>query len=88
VLSLHVQPGAARAGIVGRHGDALKVKVAAPPEGGRANAAVVALLADSLGLRASDVEMIGGSTNRRKRIRLRGVTVAQLRAWLVQNVTD
>jgi uncharacterized protein (TIGR00251 family) len=87
ILSLHVQPGAARAGVVGRHGDALKVKVAAPPEGGRANAAVVALLAGSLGLRAADVELVGGTSSRRKRVRLRGVEAAQLRAWLAENMT-
>ena len=49
-LRLRVVPGATRSGVVGRHGDAWKVRVSAPAEAGRANDAVLALLADVLGV--------------------------------------
>jgi uncharacterized protein (TIGR00251 family) len=82
VLALHVQPGAARAGVLGRHGSALKVRVAEPAEGGRANAAVERLLADSLGVRRSDVSVVSGATSRRKRVHVAGVDPATVARWL------
>ncbi|HLT70333.1 MAG TPA: DUF167 domain-containing protein [Acidimicrobiales bacterium] len=82
LLTVHVQPGAARAGVVGTHGDALKVKVAAPPERGRANAALERLIAEELGLRPTDVEVVAGHTGRRKRVRLRGADAARVSAWV------
>lgn len=73
IIDVHVQPGGSRDEVVGRHGDALKVKVSAPPEGGRANAAVCRLLADAFDVSASSVEVMSGAKGRRKRIRLDGV---------------
>jgi uncharacterized protein (TIGR00251 family) len=81
LISLQVQPGAARAGIVGLHGDALKVKVAAAPERGRANAAVMRLLADELGVRPSDVEVVSGHSSRRKRVRVHGADPDRVARW-------
>jgi len=82
VLHLRVQPGARRSEVVGRHGDALKVRVAAPPVEGKANAAVVALVAGLLGVRVAQVEVIAGPTSRTKRVQVAGVTIDQVRAAL------
>ena len=82
VLHLHVQPGASRSMFVGRHGDALKVKVAAPPAGGKANAAVVALVVDALGVRPAQVELVAGTSSRAKRVRVSGVTLDDVRVAL------
>jgi uncharacterized protein (TIGR00251 family) len=73
VLRVHAQPGAGRSAVVGRHGDAIKVKVAAPPVEGRANAAIATLLAETFGVRTDQVELRGGATSRSKRFRLDGV---------------
>lgn len=70
LLSVHVQPGAGTNAITGRHGDALKVRVGAPPAGGAANKAVVALVAKEFGLAAADVVIVSGETSREKRVRL------------------
>jgi uncharacterized protein len=73
VLRIHVQPGAGRSAVVGRHGDALKVRVAAPPVEGRANEAARALLAEALGVPETDVELTSGQSSRSKRFRLNGL---------------
>ncbi|MDQ1375735.1 MAG: uncharacterized protein QOJ09_3073 [Actinomycetota bacterium] len=86
LLRLHVQPGAGRSAVVGRHGDALKVRVAAPPTGGRANDAVLALIADTLGVKAADVELVGGDSSRSKRVRVKGVEADDVRKNLERAV--
>jgi uncharacterized protein len=73
VLAVHVQPGAGRTEVVGRHGDALKVRVAAPPTGNRANDAVIELVAKEFALKKADVNVASGVTSRDKRLQLTGV---------------
>lgn len=66
VLTVHVQPGAKRTEIVGEHGDALKIRLAAPPVDGKANDALLAFLADTLQLARRDLCLRAGQTSRRK----------------------
>ena len=87
VLRVHAQPGAGRSQVVGRHGDALKVRVAAPPEGGRANDAVAKLLAETLGAAARDIELVGGASSRQKRFLVKGVDLDDARRLLGRLVT-
>lgn len=79
-----VQPGASRARIVGRLGNALKVAVTAPPEKGKANQAVVKLLAGELGVPASSVRVVAGAAARRKTIAVDGMTQSALDRWLAE----
>ena len=72
VLRLHVQPGAGRTQVTGTFGTALKVKVAAPPEAGRANDAVIKLLAESLDVDAGTIELQAGDKSRSKKVLVRG----------------
>lgn len=76
VLRVHVQPAAGRSAVVGRHGDALKVRVAAAPEGGRATEACAALLADTFGVTRAQVELVSGPSSRSKQFKLSGVDPA------------
>jgi uncharacterized protein (TIGR00251 family) len=77
-LRLRVAPGAARGEVVGRHGAAWKVRVAAPPEGGRANEAVVRLLAEILSLPRHAVTLVSGHGARDKIVELAGLEPAQI----------
>jgi uncharacterized protein (TIGR00251 family) len=72
-LRLRVSPGASRSEIVGRHGEAWKVRVAAPPESGKANDALVALLASTLGVSRSGVEIVSGHGSRDKTVVVSGL---------------
>lgn len=82
VLRLHVVPGAGRTAVTGRHGGALKVRVAAAPERGRANEACLALVAATLGVAPGQVELVGGPASRSKRVRVSGVEPAEVRRLL------
>jgi uncharacterized protein len=84
VVEVFVQPRAARDAISGIHGSALKLKVKAPPEGGRANAAVEDLIAGVLrsgGLRVR-AEVVAGFTSRSKRVEIRGATPEEVASAL------
>jgi uncharacterized protein (TIGR00251 family) len=78
-LKVKAVPGASRSEIVGRLGEALKVRVAAPPEGGKANREILELLAERLGLPATGVSLVSGTASPAKVVELRGVTAEQ--AW-------
>jgi len=83
-LCVHVQPAAKRSEVVGLHGDALKVRLAAPAIDGRANAALLDFFAQRLGLARSLVELKSGHKSRRKVLTLRGVSADALRRLLGQ----
>ena len=81
-LSIKVVPGASRDRVVGRYGDAIKVQVSAPPEGGKANKAVVGLLAGVLGVRPNQVLVVKGHTQSRKVVQVEGLAQPDVDAKL------
>jgi len=72
-LRLRVSPGAQRTELAGRYADGWKVRVAAAPERGRANEAVIGLLARRLGIDRADVSLVSGHATRDKVVELRGL---------------
>ena len=83
-LEVEVTPRAARAGVVGRRGDVLKVRVAAPPEGGRANKELIRLVANFLGVPRSSVTVAKGAAARRKLLDIEDLAVGDLAAALAR----
>lgn len=81
-VSVHVQPRASRSEIAGVHGDALKVRLPAPPVDGAANEALIALLARGLGVARRDVRIVAGTASRTKTVEIRGTTEAAVRALI------
>lgn len=75
LIDIKAVPGASRDQIVGPLGDRLKIRVSAPPEGGRANAAIRGLLAGALGIPARNVEIIRGASTATKTARASGVAI-------------
>lgn len=71
-LILHVQPGAKQTAIAGLHGEALKIRLAAPPIEGRANEALLRFIADTFKVPLRDVELLQGDQSRHKRVEVRG----------------
>lgn len=82
VLVLHVQPGAKKTEIVGVHGTALKIRLAALPVDGKANQALINFLAAQLGVSKRSVTLIGGETSRAKRLRIVGIDAETVRSQL------
>jgi hypothetical protein len=74
LLAAKAVPGSSRDRIVGPLGDALKVAVSAPPEGGRANKAICKFIAGKLGLPASAVSIETGGSTPFKKIRIEGIS--------------
>ena len=73
-LTLHIQPGAKKTEFTGLHGDALKIRLAAPPVDGKANAALISFVAESLHLPKAAVTLKSGQTSRRKVLELTGTS--------------
>ena len=71
LVPVRAQPSARKAGLLGERAGALRLAVTAPPEDGRANAAIVELLRELLGLKRSQVELHSGATSRDKKLLVR-----------------
>lgn len=74
-LTLHVQPGAKRTDVAGLHGEALKIRLAAPPIEGRANEALLKFIAESFGVPLRQVELKQGGQSRHKVVAITGSKV-------------
>jgi uncharacterized protein len=72
-IPIHVQPRAATSEVVGWHGDAVKIRLKAPPVDGAANAELLRFLAARLGVPRAAVTIVAGATSRRKRVAVEGV---------------
>lgn len=75
VLAIHAQPRAKRTEVVGVHGDALKVRVAAPALEDRANEALIAFVAERFGVARRDVTLLSGGKSREKRLAVRAPAI-------------
>ena len=82
-LRLRVIPGSGKVGVVGRYGEAWKVRVAAPAERGKANDAALELVSQTLGVAASEVRLVAGHTTRDKTVEITGLTSAEAERRLV-----
>ena len=79
VLNLRIVPRAAKNAIQGEHGDALKIRLCAPPVDGAANAALIEFLSETFALPRARVQLLAGATSRNKRVLLAGVPAAKVK---------
>ena len=82
-IRLRVQPRATRTEVVGGHGDALRVRLTAPPVDGAANEALVRFLAERLGVARSTVRLVAGETARTKVVSVEGLSAPEAQARLL-----
>jgi uncharacterized protein (TIGR00251 family) len=82
LLPIYVQPGAGRSTVVGKRQGVLHLRVAPPPQDGRANAAVEELIADLFDVPAASASVVAGHKSRDKRLQLVGVSLEHVRAQL------
>ena len=87
-ISVTVSPGAARTELVGRHGDGWRARIAVPPERGRANQALVDLLAKALDVSASSVRVVGGRTGRAKVVEVDGLQAVEVESRLMRSLSS
>jgi uncharacterized protein len=82
VLTLHVQPGAKRTEVAGTHGDALRIRLAAPPVDGKANAELLRFLAHAFGVPQRHVTLVRGDASRQKVVRIARPSVRPDAGWV------
>lgn len=88
VLTVRAAPRASRSEVAGLHGDALKIRLAAPPADGRANQELLRFLAERLARPLSAFRLLAGQTGRNKRITITNLTPAQVRALLLPETSS
>jgi len=88
VLRVRVTPRAGRDALAGWHDGVLRVRLAAPPVDGRANAALIRFVASTLRIPARDVRLLAGESSRHKRLAVSGISEAELRVRLGMPATD
>lgn len=85
-VRVRIVPGSSRTQIVGTLDDMLKIKVAAPPEKGKANQSLISFLAKRLGVKKNDINILSGSTNPVKMLSITGKNPGELKALLLKGV--
>jgi uncharacterized protein (TIGR00251 family) len=88
ILHVVAHPGAKRNAILGERAGALRVAVTAPPEKGKANAAIPSVLAEHLGCKPAQIALLSGASSRQKRFLITGVTADELRQRLSVMTND
>jgi uncharacterized protein (TIGR00251 family) len=82
-IAVHVQPRAATTQVVGMHDGCIKIRLAAPPVDGAANAALVAFIAARLDIAKQRVRLVSGLASRRKVLEIEGLSEAAIQAALL-----
>jgi uncharacterized protein len=85
-IAVRVHPGARKNGVTGVHAGAIKISLTTPPSDGRANEALIALLAELLRVPRARISLVSGATSRSKLLRITGKSAAEVQATLFPNV--
>ena len=86
-IHIYIQPRASKNEVVGLHGEALKIRIAAPPVDGQANSELYRFLARQLGIPQHNVQVISGAGSRQKRVFIKGKTLTEIRACLSKSIS-
>ena len=78
IIQIHASPRASKTQIQGLHGDALKIRLKAPPVDGKANEALIGFLAETLGIPQRQITLLAGQTSRQKRLIIQGITAREV----------
>ncbi len=86
IVSVVAQPGSKRNAVLGERAGAFRIAVTAPPDKGKANAAIQTMLAENLGCKTAQVSLISGASSRQKRFLIRGVDIEELRKRILERL--